>query len=113
METDETLIAASLPDSDAVFVIKDASTYVRRKATEIPDDLMSSVAAFIKEKWTVDKLKQNGISLDYNNNGEKIYVELSLIETPEPGIHWILVIAVSESDFLGKIYEANKQVLLC
>ena len=112
VESNGNLIASSTRQNPFQFS-PDTSEPVRLAAEDSSDELIRATVGRLDDSFGALEQIQDRQQLDFKLNGERQFVQVTPF-LQEPGLSWLVVIAVPQSEFLGTIRENTRAtILLC
>ena len=112
VESNGNLIASSTRQNPFQFS-PDTSEPIRLAAEDSSEELIRATIGQLDERFGALEQIQDRQQLDFKLNGERQFVQVTPF-LQEPGLSWLVVIAVPQSEFLGTIRENTRAtILLC
>ncbi|MCL2926102.1 MAG: ATP-binding protein, partial [Trichodesmium sp. MAG_R04] len=110
LDTEGTLIASSITEAE----LEDKDRLGFQKAVDSNNSLIKSATQYLTEQYKelsqIDTIKQ----LKFEIDGKKIFIQVTTPYKDEYGLHWLTVVVIPESEFMGQINENTKStVILC
>lgn len=109
LDTEGTLIANSITEAE----LEDKDRLGFQKAVDSNNSLIKLATQYLTEQYKdfsqIDTIKQ----LKFEIDGKKIFIQVTPYKD-EYGLHWLTVVVIPESEFMGQINENTKStVILC